>query len=258
MKLTVKRGFWHTKKEISPYARKVGSVSVERAHVNLLLNALPADDLQRITPHLRTVSLRSRQVLLRQGEPIQEIIFPTGGVCSLLKTTEDGHTIEIIAVGAEGAIGAGVAMGHVESATDVVVQVPNDAALALPVTVFRAEMEARGALWAGIGEYASQMILQLMQTSACNALHSADKRCCRWLLTTDDRLQSERLPVTQEMLAVLLGIRRPTVTLIMAELQRAGIVDYARGSLAVRDRASLIARACECYRALSPVLRKVA
>ncbi|HET9467777.1 MAG TPA: Crp/Fnr family transcriptional regulator [Vicinamibacterales bacterium] len=226
--------------------------------MNQLLNSLPAADLSRITPHLRHVPLRSRQTVLRQGEPIQEIIFPTGGVCSLLKTMEDGHTIEIMAVGAEGAIGTGVAMGQADSATDVVVQIPHDAALALPVDVFRAEMQAQGALWSAIGEYSSQMTLQLMQASACNALHSADKRCCRWLLTADDRLQSERLPVTQEMLAVLLGIRRPTVTLIMAELQRAGIVDYARGSLAVRDRASLIARACECYRALSPGLRKVA
>lgn len=226
--------------------------------MNQLLNSLPADDVSRITPHLRPVALRSRQTVLRQGEPIQEIIFPTGGVCSLLKTMEDGHTIEIIAVGAEGAIGTGVAMGQAESATDVVVQIPHDAALALPVDVFRAEMQARGALWSAIGEYASQMTLQLMQASACNALHSADKRCCRWLLTADDRLQSERLPVTQEMLAALLGIRRPTVTLIMAELQRSGIVDYARGSLRVRDRASLLARACECYRAMSPGLRKVA
>ena len=226
--------------------------------MNQLLKSLPADDLQRITPHLRTVALRSRQTLLRQGEPIQEIVFPTGGVCSLLKTMEDGHTIEIVAVGAEGAIGTGVAMGQAESATDVVVQIPHDTALALPVDVFRAEMQAQGALWSVIGEYSSQMTLQLMQASACNALHSADKRCCRWLLTADDRLQSERLPVTQEMLAVLLGIRRPTVTLIMADLQRAGIVDYARGSLAVRDRASLISRACECYRAMSPGLRQVA
>lgn len=226
--------------------------------MNQLLNALPADDLSRITPHLRHVPLRSRQTVLRQGEPIQDILFPTGGVCSLLKTMEDGHTIEIISVGAEGAIGTGVAMGQAQSATDVVVQIPHDAALALPVDVFRAEMQAHGALWSVIGEYASQMTLQLMQAIACNALHSADKRCCRWLLTADDRLQSERLPVTQEMLAMLLGIRRPTVTLIMADLQRAGIVDYARGSLAVRDRASLIAHACECYRALAPGLPKVA
>ena len=226
--------------------------------MNQLLSSLPVDQLTRITPHLRHVALRSRQTLLRQGEPVQEIIFPTGGLCSLLKTMEDGHTVEIIAVGAEGAIGIGVAMGQLQSATDVVVQIPNDAALALPVDVFRAEMQAQGALWSAIGEYSSQLTLQLMQASACNALHSADKRCCRWLLTTDDRLQSKRLPVTQEMLAALMGIRRPTVTLIMADLQRAGIVDYARGSLAVRDRASLIARACECYRAMSPGLRQVA
>ena len=258
---TVQLSHWasfDTPKAISPYSPELDTVTLEREHVNRLLSSLPADDLSRITPHLHHVPLRRRQTVLRQGELIQEIIFPTGGVCSLLKTMEDGHTIEVIAVGAEGAIGTGVAMGQADSATDVVVQIPHDAALGLPVEVFRAEMQAQSALSSVIGEYSRQITLQLMQASACNALHSADKRCCRWLLTTDERLQSERLPVTQEMLAALLGIRRPTVTLIMAELQRSGIVDYARGSLAVRDRASLIARACECYRAMSPGLRKVA
>ena len=226
--------------------------------MNQLLNLLPADDLSRITPHLRQVPLRGRQTLLRQGEPIQEVLFPTGGLCSFVKTMEDGHTIEIFAVGAEGAVGIGVAMGQPDSATDVIVQIPHDVALALPVEAFRAEIAAGGALAAVLRDYAAQMTLHVMQTSACNALHSADKRCCRWLLTTDERLRSERLPVTQEMLATLLGIRRPTVTLIMAELQRSGIVDYSRGSLIVRDRASLMARACECYRAMSPGLRKVA
>src|SRR5687767_14747949 len=93
------------------------------ARVNRLLGLLPADDQRRLAPHLRTVSLRSKQVLLRQGQPVHEIIFPTGGACSLIKTTEDGHSIEIMGVGAEGAIGANVAWGQAESLADVVVQI---------------------------------------------------------------------------------------------------------------------------------------
>lgn len=219
---------------------------------NQLLASLPEDDFRRVSPHLKTMFLRRRQTLLRQGEPMQDIIFPTGGVCSLLKIVEDGHTIEIIGVGAEGVIGAAVAMGQAESSTDVVVQVPSDAALALPVDVFRAELQRRGALYSSVTQYCRIMTVQLMQACACNALHSADKRCCRWLLTTDDRMQSESFAVTQEMLAMTLGVRRPTVTLIMADLHRAGVVHYARGVVKVLDRGALMTGACECYRCLSP------
>lgn len=219
---------------------------------NRLLALLPQDDQRRLAPHLRTVSLRSKHVLLRQGQPVHEIIFPTGGVCSLMKTTEDGHSIEVMGIGAEGAIGASVAWGQAESSTDVVVQVPNDAALVLPLEVFRAELEQRGALFASIANYCQTFTMQLMQITACNALHSAEERCCRWLLTTDDRIQAGGFGITQEMLAMTLGVRRPTVTHIMADLHRSGIVQYSRGAVQIVDRKSLEARACECYRTLSP------
>jgi CRP-like cAMP-binding protein len=223
--------------------------------VNRLLGLLPPDDQRRLAPHLRTVSLRSKQMLLRHGQPVHEIIFPTGGVCSLIKTTEDGHSIEIMGVGAEGAIGASIAWGQAESSADVVVQVPNDAALVLPLEVFKAELQLRAALFASITDYCQTFTIQLMQITACNALHSAEERCCRWLLTTDDRIQAGTCAITQEMLAMTLGVRRPTVTHIMADLHRSGIVQYARGAVRIVDRASLEARACECYRTLSPNYR---
>jgi CRP-like cAMP-binding protein len=219
---------------------------------NRLLASLPDEDRRRLSPHLRSLFLRRKQALLRQGQPVQAIIFPTGGVCSLIRTTEDGHAIEILGVGAEGAIGASVAMGQAESATDVVVHVPSDTALALPLDVFRAELQLRGALYSSVTHYCRILADQLMHACACNALHSADQRCCRWLLTTADRVQSESFSVTQEILAVALGVRRPTVTLIMSDLHRTGVVDYARGVVKVHDRAALMARSCECYRVLSP------
>ena len=219
---------------------------------NHILGSLPDEDIRRLSPHLRTMSLQRRHVLVRQGEPVQEIVFPTGGVCSLVKTTEDAQAIEILGVGAEGAIGASVAIGQPESPTDVIVLVPSDFAVALPLEVFKAELNQRGALYACVTQYCRILTEQLIQACACNALHSAEQRCCRWLLTTDDRVQSESFSVTQEMLAMSLGVRRPTVTLIMADLHRAGAVDYARGIVRVLDRKPLLAGACECYRFLSP------
>jgi CRP-like cAMP-binding protein len=227
-------------------------IDAAATRVNRLLGLLPQDDQRRLAPYLRTVSLRSKQVLLRQGQPVHEIIFPTGGVCSLIKTTEDGHSIEVLGIGADGAIGASVAWGQADSAADVVVQVPNDAAVVLPLEVFKAELQQRDALFAVITDYCQTFTTQLMQITACNALHSAEERCCRWLLTTDDRIQAGTFPITQEMLAMALGVRRPTVTHIMAELHRSGIVEYARGAMRVVDRTSLESRACECYRTLSP------
>jgi CRP-like cAMP-binding protein len=220
--------------------------------VNRLLALLSHDDQRRLAPHLRTVSLRSKQALLRQGQPVHEIIFPTGGVCSLMKTTEDGHSIEVMGIGADGAIGASVAWGQAESSADVMVQLPNDGALVMPLEVFKAELQLRGALFAAITNYCQTFTMQLMQITACNALHSADERCCRWLLTTDDRIQTGSLGITQEMLAMALGVRRPTVTHIMADLHRSGIVQYSRGDVQIVDRKSLETRACECYRTLSP------
>jgi CRP-like cAMP-binding protein len=224
----------------------------ETPRVNRLLGMLPLDDQRRLSPHLRTVSLRGKQALLRVGQPVHEIIFPTGGACALMKTTEDGHSIEVLGIGAEGAVGASVAWGQPESAADVVVQVPSDAALVLPLDVFKGELQMRGALFASINDYCRRFTTQLMQVTACNALHSAEQRCCRWLLTTDDRIQAPSFAMTQELLAMTLGVRRPTVTHIMADLHRSGIVQYARGLVRITDRAALESRACECYRALSP------
>ena len=230
-----------------------GATSSPRA--NRLLESLPEEDRGRLSPHLRSARLRQRHVLLRQGQPIQEIIFPAHGVCSLMKTTEDGHTIEIVGIGADGAVGATVAIGYAESLADVVVQVPDEAALALPVEVFKVELQRRGALFGLMAEYSRAFTQELMQTVACNALHSAEARCCRWLLMNDHRLQKGTVGMTQEMLAMTLGVRRPTVTHIMTGLHRAGIVEHVRGAVTILDRQSLEARACECYRTLWPSSR---
>jgi CRP-like cAMP-binding protein len=220
------------------------AVSIPRA--NELLALMPDEDYRRVSPQLRHVPLRRKQSLLRQGQPVQEIIFPAAGVCSLVKTTADGHSIEIIGIGSEGAIGASVAWGQAESATDVVVQMPDEAAVSMPVHTFTAEFQRGGAFAAIMAHYCRVFALQLMQVSACNSLHSADERCCRWLLTMHDRFRPDSFSITHEELARALGVRRPTVTLIMANLHRTGLIE-GRGKVKVLDRAGLAARACECY-----------
>ena len=233
--------------------RKLPADAKPISRTNRLLASLPEEDHRRISPHLRTVPLQRNQSLLRQGQPVQEIIFPVRGVCSLIKTTENGHSIEIIGIGADGAVGASVAWGQPETAADVVVQIADDAALSLPVEVFKGELQRRGGALAGlIARYCRVFTMQLMQASACTALHSAEQRCCRWLLTTQHRIQSDTFSITQNMLATALGLRRPTVTLIMADLHLSRVVEYSRARIKVLDRTALLARACACCPSLSP------
>jgi CRP-like cAMP-binding protein len=214
---------------------------------NHVLASMPEEDYRRIASSLRRVVLRSRQTLVRQGQTVQEIIFPARGVCSLIKNTQDGHSIEVLGIGLDGVVGATVALGQPDSPTDVVVQMSDDGALSLPVAVLREEMERGGALASVIVNYCRALTALLMQASACHARHSVEQRCCRWLLATQARVQRQSFAMTQEMLAMALGVRRPTVTLIIADLQRAGTVQYSRGSVNILDHAALVERACACF-----------
>ena len=227
--------------ELSPY-------SFPLVHsTNRILSALPVEDLQRLSPHLTPVSLRMKQVLMKQGGLIDSIVFPSSGVCSLVRVTEDGQTAEIAPVGSEGAIGLATFFGQADSPCDVVVQVPGTGH-ALPLDVFKTEMATRGALFNRVVRYSQAVMSQVVQTATCNALHSAEQRCCRWLLMTHDRVGRDEFPLTHEFVATMLGVRRPTVTLVLAELQRAGLISYRRGTVVILDRDRLAATSCECYR----------
>lgn len=213
---------------------------------NRVLATLPADDYQRLAPHLRTVFLQSRQVLTREGDPLQQLVFPLTALCSLTKAMGNGSSIEVATVGAEGVIGAGLTIGQTACPADVIVQVAGSAQT-LALEVIRADIEARGALYESVYRYHCGFVFQLMQTAACNAVHRAEQRCSRWLLTTSDRLKCNEFPVTQATLAVALGVRRPTVTMAMAELSRTGATHHARGVVTILNRSRLEAMSCECY-----------
>jgi CRP-like cAMP-binding protein len=214
---------------------------------NLLLAALPGSDYARLAPELRPISLRAKQRLQRQDEPIEDIYFLDRGACSVIRVMSDGQMAEIASIGNEGAIGATAFFGDSHAMCDTQVYPSGASGCSMHLAAFHAEMDRRGSFYNLIIRYSQALTAQLMQTTACNGLHVAQERCCRWLLTTSHRLQTDEFPVTHEFMAAMLGVRRPTITLIVGALHRSGVVDYRRGFLRITDRQQLSRSACECY-----------
>jgi CRP-like cAMP-binding protein len=226
-------------------------------YCNQLLASLPGEDLKRLRPRLRNVRLKARQVLHKQGEKIREVYFLAGGACSIIELMQDGQAAEIATVGDEGLIGGLVFFGQDESFTQAVVQVPAPSADVLSVEDFKAEMARKGALFTRTVRYHQALMTQVMQTTVCNGLHSAEQRCCRWLLMTQDRVKLDEFPLTHETLAMMLGVRRPTITLIAAGLQREGVLQYRRGNMRILNRLALEKVSCECYRTINERVGRV-
>ena len=225
--------------------------------VNRLLVSLPADDYARITPSLRHIALTRNQVLVKQDEPLHLVYFLTAGVCSLVKTLQDRTIAEVATIGSEGAIGTSVFFGQQFAECDVLVQQPCECALVMDAHAFKAEMDRRGAFFNHVIRYNQALMSQIMQTITCNGLHSAEQRCCRWLLMTADRTGRDEFLLTHEFLAEMLGVRRPTVTLIAERLQKSGLIQYRRGSVTIADRSGMEAASCECYQTLKTQMRRL-
>jgi CRP-like cAMP-binding protein len=210
-----------------------------------------------VAASLKTVALPLKKILQKQAEPISEICFPSGGACSLVKIMDDGQMAEIGTIGSEGVIGVDVFFGQSESPYECIVQVPDGDAEVMSVDAFKTEMNLRGAFFDRVMRFTEAFITQVMQTTACNGLHSAEQRCCRWLLMTHDRAKRDEFPLTHEFLAAMLAVRRPTVTLIAASLQQAGLIQYRRGYLTILNRSGLENAACECYSAVRDSVRRL-
>ncbi len=216
--------------------------------MNRLLSSLPAEDYQRVSSELTWRPLKVRQVLHKHGEPVAEVYFPGRSVCSITNVMEDGGVVEVATVGREGLIGISAVFGAPVASGEAFVQIPADPAAVMSLDAFRREMDRHGAFHDRVTKYSQAFVSMLMQSVACNGLHSAEQRCCRWLLMTHDRIGQDEFPLTHEFLASMLGVRRPTVTLVMAELARTGIVSHVRGHVRIVDRKGLETASCECYR----------
>jgi CRP-like cAMP-binding protein len=215
---------------------------------NQLLAALPRDAFDRLRPHLQTVPIRLRQVLQRQGHPLRYVYFPNGGVISITTVMEDGRSVEAVTVGDEGMVGIEAFLQADPIAPgETLMQVPDTNGERLSVEDFRRELSEHGALDVLIGRYTQVVIAQMMQTTACNAVHDVQQRCARWLLMTHDRMHHQDFKLSHEFLAVMLGVKRQSVSVVAGALQEAGLISYTYGRVTVRNRRGLEAAACECY-----------
>ena len=228
-------------------SRSVSTSSPFQSH-NKLLASLPSGEYQRVAPLLRTVSLRLREVIQKQDQPIDNVYFLTSGACSLVKNLHDGHVGEVAIVGGEGVIGASIFFGQWIAECDALVLLPNSTADVMSADTFSAEMDHRGTLFDRVTRFNQALMSQIMQTTVCNGLHSAEERCCRWLLMAHDRAGSDEFAFTHDLIASMLSVRRPTVTVIIGALQHAGVIQYRPKSVRIVEREKLEAVACECYR----------
>ncbi len=214
---------------------------------NRLLAALPADDYDRIQKHLHMNTGVTGRTLQAPGAPVTQVYFPNGGVFSVTSEMRDGALIEVATVGIEGMLGIGVFLGDRSGAGRTFQQVPNGPFPSMTVHRFVKESARPGPFHDVLALYAQANLLQIMQGTACNALHGVRQRCCRWLLQTQDRVGSSEFMLTQDSLAIMLGVQRPTVTLVIGSLQDDGLITSKYGRIRVRKRRKLEQAACECY-----------
>ncbi|MEW9585170.1 Crp/Fnr family transcriptional regulator [Paraburkholderia sp. DGU8] len=214
---------------------------------NHLLAVLDDEEWARVAPHIRPVDLSLGQVIYEPGDRLDHVYFPGTSIVSLLYVLESGASAEIAIVGNEGIVGIALFMGGETMPSRAVVQSAGRA-YRLAATVLKEEFHRAGAVQRLLLRYTQALITQMAQTAVCNRHHSIDQQLCRWLLLSLDRLPSNELTMTQELIANMLGVRRAGVTEAAVKLQEAGLIRYSHGRIEVLDRSGLETRACECYR----------
>lgn len=226
----------------------IGETMSELPHPlqNRLLAALPIEVQERLIPQLELVVLPLGKVVYESGDSLQYVYFPTDAIISLLYVMEDGASAEISVVGNEGLVGIAVFMGGESTPSRAIVQSAGHA-YRLAGHRLKSEFNRHGEMMQLLLRYTQALITQMAQTAVCNRHHSIDQQLCRWLLLSLDRLPSNQLIMTQELIANMLGVRREGVTEAAGKLQKLGVIEYSRGHIEVLDRAKLEALCCECY-----------
>jgi CRP-like cAMP-binding protein len=213
---------------------------------NHLLAALPAADFERLQPSLKLVPMTLGEALYESGIVLHHVYFPTDSIVSLLYVMADGASAEIAVVGNDGVVGVSLFMGGETTPSRAVVQSAGHA-YRLDGTLLKDEFYRAGPMQHLLLRYTQALITQMAQTAVCNRHHSLDQQLCRWLLLSLDRLPSNELVMTQELIGNMLGVRREGVTEAAGQLQRAGLIRYSRGRITILDRSGIETRTCECY-----------
>jgi CRP-like cAMP-binding protein len=224
--------------------------------VNQLFGALPEDVRERLSSVMEPMTFALGEIVYDRGKQMPCLYFPTSCVVSLIYTMEDGATAEMGLVGNEGVVGIALFLGAETAPNQAVAQVAGDA-YRLPSSAMLEEFRRGGPFQLALLRYTQALIAQISQTAVCNRLHPIEKRLCRWLLLTRDRVPSDEILMTQEFIAHMLGVRREGVTAAARRLQNAGLIRYARGHIVISDQAGLEAEACECYRVVKAELERL-
>ena len=218
----------------------------DNALMNHLLAALPADEFARLKPDLLPVSLSLGEVIYESGELLEYIYFPTTAIISLLYIMENGSTAEIGMSGNDGLVGIALYMGGSTTPSRAVVQSAGNA-FRLRSKALKFEFGLNGVFQNILLRYTQSLMTQISQTAVCNRLHSVEQQLCRWLLINHDLLQNNKLIMTHDLIANMLGVRREGVSIAAGNLQKKGLIKYARGTITMLDRQGLEVAACECY-----------
>ena len=213
---------------------------------NRILESLPPEEYERIVPHLEEIRMNFGDVLSQPDEKIEYVHFPERGIISVCAVMQDGSQVEVGLIGNEGMCGLPVLFGTVSVPLQSMVQIP-DGAVRMTAEAFRREIEHCPHLRQSLMHYAQAFFIQAAQSAACNRLHPLEGRLIRWLLMCQDRTQSDILPITHEVMSIMLGVRRAGVSVAAHRLKDAGLIDYQRGLVRIRDRGGMEAATCECY-----------
>jgi CRP-like cAMP-binding protein len=216
---------------------------------NRLLASVPDEELAAISNSLEPLHMSIRTTFYRAGDRIDYVYFPVSGVVSAMTVMEDGSAIEVATIGNEGLAGLTAFVGGEVSPYSVIVQLPGDA-LRMKTERLRELTGPDTALRKTLVHYNTAYATQVAYAVACNGLHTIEKRCCRWLLMTRDRIGADILPLTHEFLAIMLGVRRASVTEVLQPLQAGGMIRCGRGEIEILDHSRLETIACECYRSV--------
>jgi CRP-like cAMP-binding protein len=219
---------------------------IKDRNANQLLAVLPEAEWARLAPHLVDVDMPLGQVIYESGGQLEHVYFPTTSIVSLLYVMEDGASAEIAIVGREGIVGIALFMGGETTPSRAIVQSAGHA-YRLSARILKDEFSRGGPVQRLLLRYTQALITQMAQTAVCNRHHSIDQQLCRWLLLSIDRLSSNELKMTQELIANMLGVRRSGVTEAALKLQSAGLIRYSHGHIEVLDRPGLERHVCECY-----------
>jgi CRP-like cAMP-binding protein len=213
---------------------------------NRLLAALPSRNLKRLMPALEYAPYKGEEVLIDADAPLDYVYFPDSGVISMLAVYADGSAIEMATIGREGCTGVQAVFGAKRSSARLLVQIPGNFARMSRITFTRA-IDSMPSLRSALENYVQAFLEQVLVSVACNGAHHVRERLGRWLLAMRDRSDSDTLPITHDLLATVLGVQRPTITVVARELEKKGLIKRGRRQVTITDRRGLIKESCECY-----------